>query len=290
MALDRLSLGLSVVAVAAAAYAAWTAQGATHELRAQQEQSAFLAQRLADAEAALAAAWPPAPQAPPLAAASTPPTAAGLAGRAPAGAAPATPGVESRLAALEKSEAEFRKVMSGGTVVIPGDKDGAPPALPQLGDVPMRFEMPRIYGSPEDAAKHLELSPSQKAEFERVAADAKRDLEDLKKIPDETGKTWGEVARDTFTVGPDGLFSFNDSKMREFREKTIPGRGESFGSAERRIKDGAKSRLRSALTADQQAKFDKAMVDPMLGGGSGDSMIISSVEISSPVPAPAPAK
>ena len=291
MPLDKTSFALSLVAVAAAGYAAWTAQSASHDLRAQQEQNGVLAQRLADAEAALAAPKAPAAQPPPPAAASATRTDAGLAGRAPAGDAPAAANVEARIAALEKSEAEFRKAMSAGSVAIPGDRDVIPPVLPMLGDAPLRFEMPRIYGSPEDAAKHLDLSPSQKAEFERVAADAKRDLEDLKKVPDETGKTWTDVAKETFSVGEGGVFSFNDSKLREFREKTVPGRGESFGAAERRIRDGAKSRLRSGLTADQQAKFDKAMVDPMLGSADGGaSMIISSVEVSSPIPAPAPSK
>ena len=39
------------------------------------------------------------------------------------------------------------------------------------------------------------------------------------------------------------------TKMQAFREKLIPGRNESFGTADRRITDAAKRRMRDALPA-----------------------------------------
>jgi hypothetical protein len=289
MVVARVAVGLSIVAAAAAGYAAWTACGLSQDLRTQQEQSALLAQRLSDAESALAAERTASAAKPPSRV-PAPDATAGLAGRSAAGTASVPVDVEARLAALEKTEAQFRRLLGpDGAASKDDDAAGAlARALPQIGDAPVHFEMPTVYGSPEDAAKHLELSPSQKSEFERAAADSKREMDELKKIPDDTGKTWNDVSKETFTMGDGGVFSFDTSKLRDFREKTVPGRNESYGAAEKRIREGAKSRLRSALTPDQQAKFDKAMVDPMLGtsGSDGASMIFSSVEIAPLAPSP----
>jgi hypothetical protein len=128
--------------------------------------------------------------------------------------------------------------------------------------------MPKFYGSVDDAAKDLDLTAAQKADFERIAADAKREADELHKIPDENGKTWAQVEKDSFKM-EGGAFHLDMTSLQSFREKVIPGRNESYGAADRRIRENAKRRLRDGLTPDQQAKFDKAHTDPLIGG-SGD--------------------
>ena len=53
------------------------------------------------------------------------------------------------------------------------------------------------------------------------------------------------------------------------RGKKVPGRTETYGEAEARVRTEAKQRLRDPLTPDQQKKFDESNVDPLIGAGSG---------------------
>jgi hypothetical protein len=59
----------------------------------------------------------------------------------------------------------------------------------------------RYVASVEDAEKHLELTPSQKADLERVIADTAREREALHRLPGEDGKTWDDAAKETFRRG-----------------------------------------------------------------------------------------
>ncbi len=215
----------------------------------------------------------PAPRAPPARTArpdrprAAPAT---LAGR-PA-APPTLAEIDRRLAALESARTEAEAVM--GQTVDPI----APPD----------FLSPKFYGSVDDAAKDMALSEGQKRDFERISEDAKREVADLRKIPDEEGKTWDDVQKETFKM--DGnVFHLDTSKVAAFREKTVPGRVESFGAADRRIRDGAKRRMRDLLTPEQREKFDKAHVDPLTGGnggGLGDMSFSIVTDMSDFVPEP----
>jgi hypothetical protein len=177
--------------------------------------------------------------------------------------------LERRLAKLEDETKRIHASLAPEGVPLPavGDEPPAP-------DHGITFSGPTYLSNPDEAAKHLDLTPSQKVDLERIAADAKRRIEDLKKIPDEEGKTWEDAEKASVEAdGGTGLrVLFGDSgKVRAFREKTIPGRGESFGAAERKIVDDAKSQIRSRLDANQQAKWDKAKTDGLVGGSSGDA-------------------
>ena len=136
----------------------------------------------------------------------------------------------------------------------------------------------RIYGSLDDASADLDLSASQKAEWERAIADAKRDLEELRRLPDEEGKTWDQVNQEMMKGLADGTFRIDGSKAMAFRNKTIPGRSETYGQADQRIRTEARRRLKDPLSTEQQAKFDKALVDPLLGG-SGATVAFSTINV-----------
>jgi len=94
-------------------------------------------------------------------------------------------------------------------------------------------------------------------------------MDELKKIPDADGETWAQVEKEAFGAGEGGAMKLDLGKMFGFPSRKIPGRAETFGQAQSRIHEAAKKRLRETLTPDQQKKFDKAHVDPLLGGSSG---------------------
>jgi hypothetical protein len=142
-----------------------------------------------------------------------------------------------------------------------------------------------FYGSVEDAAKDLELTPGQKADFERVLADLGRETDALHAIPAEDGKTWKDVEKDAFRM-ENGVLQMSFDALTKFREKTVPGRSESFGAADRRLREDAKRRLEAGLTSDQRRKFDAANKDALLGGGGGPFGAITFSTSFDAVPAP----
>jgi hypothetical protein len=271
--MQRLPLFLSVAALGLSGWVVWSASALRCEvrgLRSDLEAQTALEARVAAVErdAAARAAQPAPPAA--IAPASDAPT---LSGTGATGAsrgvapAPAYEELAKRVDALEKvaEKAGANPLGALGTALRQGLTTGGGPG----GNV--SFKMPSFYGSVEDAAKDLQLNDGQKSDFERAIADAKRDLDDLHRIPNDEGRTWEDVRKDVFKMDG-GSFRFDMSKMESFKAKNVPGRSETYGSAERRIKDQAKSRMRDSLTRDQQAKFDGAQVDPLLGGGGPSFM------------------
>ena len=169
--------------------------------------------------------------------------------------------LEKRLAALEEK-----------------DKDRIVDASDAIGRGAAHFSSlgrPRgFYATPADAAKDLELDPAQKADLDRIVGDAKRELEDLRRLPDEDGKSYDQIQKDMMDGMRTARMRFDLGKVLAWNGKTIPGRNETFGAADRRIRENAKARIRETLRPEQQAKLDKATIDPMLGGG-GPGMVMS---------------
>ena len=132
-----------------------------------------------------------------------------------------------------------------------------------------------FYATPEDAAKDLELDPAQRSDLDRIVADARRELEDLRRLPDEDGKSYEQIQKEMVEGMRDGAMRFDLGKVIAWNGKTIPGRNETFGAADRRIRENAKARLRETLRPEQQSKLDKATIDPMLGRGGGPGMVMS---------------
>src|SRR5205085_1815505 len=161
----KLTLLVSLLAACLSGLAAWSSREAGKDLRAQIDANAILSGRIADLEAA--AARRAAPALPPLAdapasSAPSPAPAASLTGRP---AAPATVAdIDRRLSDLERKEKEYAELVAKWKGAGAG---GAAPA-PQVAVELPGGGMPAVYNSVEDAEKHLGLSPSQKAEFERA--------------------------------------------------------------------------------------------------------------------------
>lgn len=268
--MQQVALVLSVLAVGLAGWVAYqTSSGPADRLdrvEADLDELRVLETRVANAERRLAeatAARPGPVEAPPprrddgTLAASPRAEAAGGAASAAAAAAP----VETRLAELTKRlaavEEKTKDVEPGSPIGLA--RSGFARALPPRGFV----------ATLDDAQKQLDLSPTQRADWDRTLAETKRELDDLRSIPDEEGKTWKQHNEDLVRGLSDGSGRFDLSKLMALRGKKVPGRPETYGEAEARIRTQAKQRLRDPLTPDQQKKFDESNVDPLIGAGSG---------------------
>lgn len=268
--MQQVALVLSVLAVGLAGWVAYqTSSGPADRLdriEADLDGLRVLETRVANAERRLAeatAARPGPVEAPPprrddgtLAAAPRVETSGGA-----ASAAGATAPVESRLAELTKRLAAVEEKTKD---VEPG----APIPLPR-GAMARAFGPRGFVTTLDDAQKQLDLSASQRADWDRTLADAKRELDDLRSIPDDEGKTWKQHNEDLVRGLADGSGRFDLSKLMALRGKKVPGRTETYGEAEARVRTEAKQRLRDPLTPDQQKKFDESNVDPLIGAGSG---------------------
>ncbi|MFO0932593.1 MAG: Spy/CpxP family protein refolding chaperone [Planctomycetota bacterium] len=266
--MQQVALVLSVLAVGLAGWVAYrTSSGPADRLdrvEAELDELRVLETRLANAERRLveaAAARPGPVEAPPprrdegtLAAS---PRAADASGATSAEGAAAP--VETRLAELTKRLAAVEEKTKDVEA-------GAPLPLPRMA----RAFGPRGFLTTlDDAQKQLDLSASQRADWDRTLAETKRELDDLRSIPDDTGKTWKQHNEDLVRGLADGSGRFDFSKLKALGDKPVPGRTETYRDAEARIRTQAKQRLRDPLTPDQQKKFDESNVDPLIGAGNG---------------------
>jgi hypothetical protein len=186
-------------------------------------------------------------------------------------AAPAASAEESRSAAARLDDLEKR--LAGVEDARKKDAESPAGALGALAARAARFGKGGWVATTEDAQKELELTDGQKAEWDRIVADARREGEALRRIPDDEGKTWEQAQRDMvadlMTSSGGGGTRLDLTKVLAYRNKTIPGRSETYGQADQRIKDDAKRRMRDTLTTAQAEKFDRTSVDPLLGGMPG---------------------
>ena len=134
------------------------------------------------------------------------------------------------------------------------------------------FRMPKFARSVGDLAKTLKLNTTQETRIQDVVDRAKRRIEDVMKIPDETGvspferrkemrdkmdearKTdkWGDMAR-----------LANQSQQALL--KTIPGRNTTYAQEVDQIKKESRDEIKSNLTQEQAKEFEDTRIDPLLG-------------------------
>lgn len=275
--MSKLALVLSCLAVGLSGWVAYTGSTGSRDrlerLEADLDELRVLETRLGNVERRVAASTADRPgpvDAPPLR-----PTAAdgALAGTArdasgpdAATATPPTP-VETRIAELAKRLADVEEKAK--------TLEANPTFATARGGV-ARALMPRGFvTSMDDAQKQLDLSASQRADWDRILADAKRDLDDLRSLPDDEGKTWKQHNDEMLRGLADGSGRIDLGKLMAMRAKKVPGRTETYGEAEARIRTEAKQRMRDPLTPDQQKRFDESHVDALIGGGLGGGTAVT---------------
>lgn len=280
---------LALGALALSAFATVTSLGLARDVRAREGSAGPSPEALAALETRLGAlelavmlsttgvgAPPPAlPDAP------RPPAPPPSSGTAATGLAPA-PKPATTLADVERRLAEVERHVAAASVGPTAQT--ASPAV----DLPAPPDAVSYLSSVADAERHFELTPAQKADLERVVADTAREREALHRVPAEDGKTWEDVEKECVRILGEGMIAYDGTKLGEFRERQIPGRGESFGAADRRLTDEARRRLEQSLTPSQREKLSKTNVDSLVGGGGsgGISLSFSAGGFSLPVPQP----
>lgn len=134
----------------------------------------------------------------------------------------------------------------------------------------------------DSAQKALDLSSSQRADLERIIEDTQVEIDRLLDTPDEDGVTLRSLQKDTgVSISGGGSIDMskilaNAGKVQAFKNKTIPGRNETFGQAENRIRGGAKQRFRDSLTDEQRGKYDGSFSEPLIPrAGSGGAISVA---------------
>ena len=162
--------------------------------------------------------------------------------------------LEDRVARLEKGQEQIRETTRHG------------PAMP--------FRGPAFARSVEDLARNLELTPTQKARVEQAVEHGKRQIEEIMKIPDETGKSPFERRQERRKKMMEAVKNKDTGSLIAFssdffshRNKQIPGRNATYGEEIDRVKKETRDEVASSLSVEQKKTFDDTNIDPLLGGG-----------------------
>jgi Spy/CpxP family protein refolding chaperone len=127
----------------------------------------------------------------------------------------------------------------------------------------------------DELAQRLSLTPTQRTRIEDVIGRGRQRIEDVLKIPDETGKSPFErraearkkLEEAVKNPGSGGFLAFA-TDLVSYREKKIPGRGDTYGDEIGRIRKETREEIASALDAKQQETFQGTNVDGLLGEAS----------------------
>jgi hypothetical protein len=125
----------------------------------------------------------------------------------------------------------------------------------------------------DDLSKQLSLTPTQRTRIEDAVARGKQRIEDLLKIPDETGKSPYERRAETRKKIEEamkkpqegaGLLAFA-TDLVSYKKRKIPGRNETYGDEINRVRKETREEIGSALDSKQRETFDQTNVDGLLG-------------------------
>ena len=140
----------------------------------------------------------------------------------------------------------------------------------------MPFHSSRFARTVDDLAKNLKLTPTQKTRVEQAVERGKRQIDEIMKIPDETGKSPFERRQErrkkmmeaVEKKDTGGLIAFAGD-MFAYRNQQIPGRNATYGEEIDRVKKETRDEVASSLSVEQQETFEETNIDPLLGGGGG---------------------
>jgi hypothetical protein len=163
--------------------------------------------------------------------------------------------LEERIARLEKGQEKMR----------------ASRHVPAMG-----FRSHRFARTVDDLAKNLKLTPTQKTRVEQAVERGKRQIDEIMKIPDETGKSPFErrqerrkKMKEAVQKKDTGSLIAFAGDMFAYRNQQIPGRNATYGDEIDRVKKETRDEVASSLSVTQQETFEETNIDPLLGGGGG---------------------
>jgi len=184
---------------------------------------------------------------------------------------------------------------SEATAGVGGDRRQAEPTLIELSNqvaqikkeqerlqkrpAPFRFGSRKFAGSVKQLSSILKLSKTQQARVESAVENAKRRVEDILKIPDESGTSPHERRQEFRRKMKEASKSGNWKEItqlamqaHDYRQKKIPGRNSTYGEEIGRVKKDARDEIASSLSEEQKKTFEDTRIDPMLGAGGSVQM------------------
>lgn len=131
----------------------------------------------------------------------------------------------------------------------------------------------------DEATEGLGLSEGQRDAWTRTLDDARRELDDLRHVPNAEGRTWHTVACATYEGRGELHCAVKKAHaLASFITSELNG-GETYVEARRRLLDTYMDRLRSDLTPQQQVVFDVYDIDSLM---DTSRFIIASRVLASP--------
>jgi Spy/CpxP family protein refolding chaperone len=124
----------------------------------------------------------------------------------------------------------------------------------------------------DDLEKQLSLTSAQRTRIEDAVGRARQRIEDVLRIPDETGKSPFErraearkkLEETMKNPQAGGVLAFA-SDLMSHRNRKIPGRNDTYGGEIDRIRKEARQEIKNELDPKQQETFQQTNVDAMLG-------------------------
>ncbi len=262
--MQKITLLLAAAALAVAGWQAWEAQGLRDDLETQDLETTALrgdVDRLSKEIASIQGLEAPAP----LRTASAPTRATSPEDD---GATLAARGASPQVLARQVRDLQHELEGMREDTARLEEKVGKSP----LGRV---WKRPKFITDMKSAKDVLDLNARQEADIARIVDDTKREFENLWEIPNDEGKTWKDVSQMKIQEGGSGfaVVMSNMAARQEFKSSTIPGRTETYGEAESRIRDRGTEDVKSVLTPEQNKTFDDAHTAPLFGTGSSSNMV-----------------
>jgi hypothetical protein len=123
----------------------------------------------------------------------------------------------------------------------------------------------------DDLERHLSLNPAQRSRVEVALERGRQRIDDLLRIPDETGKSPHEQKAEARrkleeamkTPQPGAILAITD--LASYRRRKIPGRAETYGQEIDRIKKETRDEIATALDAEQREELEDTNVDGLFG-------------------------
>jgi hypothetical protein len=139
-----------------------------------------------------------------------------------------------------------------------------------------------LVSSMDELASVLRLTPDQKKQVAEIVVGGRRRIEDVLKIPDETGtspfdrsETWNATlthsieSKDTLAIARLGC-----DVVEEF--KVIPGRSTTYREEIDRLKEATRREIAKILEDEQRTRFNQTDISPMVGGNGGSFVVTAS--------------
>ncbi len=127
----------------------------------------------------------------------------------------------------------------------------------------MWMDRPKRWSTLAAAGRDLHLDEGQLTSWRRTLDDARRDMDDLRHVPNQQGDTWHTVSGSILQAGGNLTKAAAEAKrLADFAQSTLRG-GETYIAARTRIVASYEDRLRADLTPEQEPIFDAHDVGPL---------------------------